>query len=178
MATYALQPVPVPANENSPAINFPSVKSLFRALPDEDQVRFLAALYDEIRFDADTFHDALRDMAEEVSGFRASDDYADQLRADDIYPGTMHSKAARALYRTERDRRLDSSLAYIGRRAGRDGAAVVERFCAAIEACNDTDKLTAESMRSLVDQADITSGERQYLHLLIDRQTRNQEIGA
>lgn len=178
MAIHALQPVPAPANENSPAINLASIKSLFRVLPDEDQVRFIAALYDEIRFDADTLHDALRDMAEETSGFRASDDYADQLRADDIYPSTMHSKAARDLYRADRDRRLDSSLAYIGRRAGSNSAAVVERFCSAIEACNDTDKLTADSMRLLVHQAEITSGERQYLHLLIDRQTRNQEIGA
>lgn len=116
MAIHALQPVPAPANENSPAINLMSIKSLFRALPDEDQVRLLAALYDEIRCDADTFHDALRDMAEEVSGFRASDDYADQLRADDIYPEAQHSQLARDLYRSGRDRHLNASISYVAGR--------------------------------------------------------------
>ena len=118
MAIHALQPVIVPANENSPAINLSSIKSLFRALRDEDQVRFFAALYDEIRFDADTLHDALRDMAEEVSGFRATDNYHDLLAADEIYPGTMHSKLARDLYRTARDRRLNHALVHAARRIG------------------------------------------------------------
>ena len=117
MANSTVQPVRMRANENPSPLDFASIKNLFCALPDADQVRFLAALYDEIRFDADAFHDALRDMAEEVSGFRASDDYSDAIRADDIYPDGVHTSAARDLYRSDRDRRLNGIVAYVVRRA-------------------------------------------------------------
>jgi len=117
MANSTVQPGTAPANENTSTINLALIKSMFGALPDADQVRFLAALYDEIQFDADSMHDALRDMAEAVSGFHASDDYRDLLGADDIYPGTIHDATERASYRTGRDRRLEFSLVRLGRRA-------------------------------------------------------------
>ena len=117
MANTPLQPGAAPANENTSTINLALIKSMFGALPDADQVRFLAVLYDEIRFDADGMHDALRDMAEAVSGFRASDNYGDLLGADDIYPGTIHDRTERASYRSSRDRHVEFSLGRVGGRA-------------------------------------------------------------
>lgn len=92
--------------EANMTLTLDDVGLLFSALPDEHQIRLLAYLMDRMSIDTDGMHDALRGMAEEVSGFTSTDNYYDLLRADEIYPPAMHSRLARELFKQDRDGKL------------------------------------------------------------------------